>query len=388
MRPIDTRGTRVLAETLGAQLAWWQLGFAVRRAVLHAARRGIPFPDLDVRQVAAAWARQQLAPPRWWSLVRDVGATVLAVVCAGALVSVLAEVDGLVALSGAATVCVPLAVWRVARHAGNARLLAPGGRMSVRGSVLRALAVLAVAGSSATALVVAIAEDRSFAEGCPRVTIDPAVADWWARERMGCPAGDTATGADGLRYTPWTVLARNDGRLLDYVVYVSPGTGTYLLPAAIFAAWRAEGGPSGPLGPPTFNAGDDHLQYANFRGGAIVVPPGGTVTVHIGRRYTNAREPSAPCVPVERPCVTSVRAVPGGVRLGWQYGAADAFNVAWWPRDEPRRVTHREVAGYTLTVGDLRPSTEYVVEVGACQKRFLRSSVCTWPSAPVIVRAG
>jgi hypothetical protein len=46
----------VLAEILGAQIAWWQLGFAARRGVLRAARRGVRFPDPDVWQVAVGIA--------------------------------------------------------------------------------------------------------------------------------------------------------------------------------------------------------------------------------------------------------------------------------------------------------------------------------------------
>jgi hypothetical protein len=45
--------------------------------------------------------------------------------------------------------------------------------------------------------------------------------------------------------------------------------------------------------------------------------------------------------------------------------------------------TLAEAAGYEFTPRDLRPGTSYVVEVAACDKRFLLRSACTRPSSRV-----
>ncbi|HWO60734.1 MAG TPA: hypothetical protein VNO31_11955, partial [Umezawaea sp.] len=383
---------RVLAEILGAQVAWWQLGFAVRRSVLRAARRGTRFPEPDVWRVAAGWAGQWLAAPRWWRLLCGTGMTVLAAVCFAALASGLAEVDGLAALSVAAAGGVPLATGWASWQARRARSLVrldpvtgrPPERLSPRGLTIRALATLLAAVTAAATLVVAAAHERSSWPECPRFTVDPPVLDWWERNRLGCPAGDTLVDAAGLRYTPWTTTERFTGRGLDNVVYVAP-EGPLLLPTDIFAVWAASGGPSGALGQPVSGAANDLVSYMNFRGGAVVAHNGGIPKVHVGQEYSDSRAPDSACVPHDRPCVTDAYADAAGIHLGWHHGAADAFNVAWWPRGEPGLRAEREVAGYGFTLSDPRPSTVYVLEVAACHKQFLRRSQCTWQSAPVTV---
>ena len=381
----------MLAEILGTQIAWWQLGFAARRGVLRAARRGSRFPDPDVWQVAVDWAWQWLAAPRWWRLVRDVGATLLAMTCLGASVSVLAEVDGLLTLTGAAAVCLPLATgwgWRQTRHARALVALAPESpprQVPSPRFAVRAMVALLAAGTVTTTLTVAIAYEEAFWPDCPPFTIDAPVRDWLAHGE-GCPAGDTVVGAAGLRYTPWSMPERFTGRPLDYVAYAVAPDKLFLLPEAIFDAWIAEGGPSGRLGLPVDNGTNDLAAHANFRGGAIVMAAGGSPRVLIGQWHSGARDPDSACVPHDRPCVVAAHADGDSIRLRWQYGAADAFNVAWWPQGQRHTFAHREVAGYEVTLRGLRPSTVYVVEVAACHKRFLRRSVCTWPSVLVNVR--
>jgi len=340
--------------------------------------------------VAVDWAGQWLAAPRWWRTLRDAGATMLAVVCLAALATVMAEADGPVALSGAAG-CLPLAAywtWRQARHARMLIRLAPGmGEPAPsRGLAVRALAAFLAAGSAAAALVIAADHERAAIADCPRFTIDAPVREWWTRDRFGCPAGDTLVGAAGVRYTPWTVPAKYAGRRPEHVAYVPPEAGAMLLPMAIFNAWTAEGGPSGRLGQPVDSGADLDVAYVNFHGGAIVWSAGAPPKVQWGQRYAGAREPGSACVPDDRPCVTTAYADADGIHLRWQYGEADAFNVAWWPRDELGSATGREVAGYEVTLSGLRPSTVYLVEVAACRKRFLQRSDCTRPSARVIVR--
>jgi hypothetical protein len=126
----------------------------------------------------------------------------------------------------------------------------------------------------------------------------------------------------------------------------------------------------------------------NLRGGAIVMAEGEAPRVLMGQRYSGIREPDSACVPHDRPCVVAAYAEGDGIRLRWHYGAADAFNVAWRPLGESDAGMGREVTGYEVTLRGLRPATVYVVDVAACRKRFLRRSVCTWPSAPVTVRVG
>ena len=383
----------MLAEILGTQFAWWQLGFTARRAVLRAARRGIPFPDPDVRQVAVDWAVRRLAAPRWWRVVRDGGTTVLGMVCLAALANVMAEADGLVALSGAAACCVPLTACWLRRQARHARLLAgmapgdPPDPVPLRGLVFRALVVLLVTGAAAATAVLGVAADRAARPDCPPFTVDAPVLAWLARAGEGCPTGDTVEAA-GLRYTPWTVPDRFTGRRVAYVAYVPPGSGALLLTTTVFTAWRAAGGPSGRLGEPIDAGASDLVAYANFHAGTIVQPAGRPPAVHMGRYYDAAGAPDDACVPRDRPCVTTAYADAAGAHIGWRYGSADAFNVMWWPRGHTELVTQREVAGYDLTLTGLRPSTVYVVEVAACRKRFLRRSECTWPSARVAFRVG
>lgn len=344
--------------------------------------------------MAVGWAWQWFAAPRWWRLVRGVGATVIAMTCLGALVSVLAETDGLFTLTGAAAVCLPLATgwgWRQARLARTLVALAPESpprQVPSPRFAVHALVALLAAGTAASALTAAIAYEEAFWSPCPSFTVDAPLRDWRARGGEGCPAGDTVVGAAGLRFTPWDMPERFTGRRLDYVAYISPSAVTYVLPSAIFDAWIAEGGPSGRLGPVVDSGANDLVAYMNLRGGAIVMPDGEAPRVLIGQRYSDIRDPGSACVPHDRPCVVAAYADGDGIRLRWHYGAADAFNVAWGPLGETDGGGGREVTGYEITLHGLRPSTVYVVTVAACRKRFLRRSVCTWPSAPVTVRVG
>ncbi|MER5263522.1 hypothetical protein ABTZ99_15780 [Actinosynnema sp. NPDC002837] len=392
-------GHRVLAEILGAQLAWWQLGFALRRTVLRDARLGRRSVDPDVWDIGVGWAWQWLAAPRWWRLARDLGTTTLAVVCTVGLVHVMAEADGVVATSAAVAGWAPTATWWLRRQGRHARLLvrllpdpAAGGRAertSLPWRVSRALVALLAVGAAAVMMAVAIGYERSIGLACPRFAVDASVLEWWERDPVGCPAGDTLVDAAGLRYTPWVVRDQRGGFGQDYVVYERPDAKPAVILAAVFAVWAADGGPAGRLGHPRDGGTEDTLAYQNFDGGAIVLRSGGTPQVRPGERHSTVRDLGSPCPPLDRPCITTVDAGPDGIRVGWSYGAADAFNVAWWPDGStPGAAVQREAAGYEYTVPAPPPGGAYVVEVAACRKQFLRRSTCTWPSARVIVRAG
>ncbi|MGW5742024.1 hypothetical protein [Amycolatopsis sp. NPDC003861] len=393
-------GQRVLADIVGAQVAWWNLGFAVRRAVVREARRGKRFPEPDVWDVSARWARQWLAAPWWWRLVRSAGVTVLVVVGLTGLAAVLGEVDGITALSGAVAGCLPPAAGWSWRQARIARLFAaqdldpapdplPARRLAVR-TVLVLLAV----GAAVSATIIAIANDRSARYDCPEYAVDAPVHDWWlhrgGRAGVGCPAADTRSAGAGVRYTPWSPVVANRFGWSE-VVYAFPPEEPITMFAPIFGAWIAAGGPSGVLGRPTDgNVDDTTTAYVNFRGGTIVLTADGDPKVHVGQQYARrARDLASPCAARDRPCITTAYADAGGIHVGWQYGAADAFNVTWQPAGGPPwSERHREVAGFEVTLPDVRPATTYLVSIQACEKHFLSRSACTWPPDEVAVRVG
>lgn len=347
--------------------------------------------------MAVGWAHQRLAAPRWWRIVRDAGTTALVVICLAALVTVLANADGLIALSATVTCCLPLGAGWAARQARVAAALVAltadplpkpvsGPRL-----VFRAVLVFLVAATAASTLVIAIAYEHSARYDCPSFAIDALVHDWWEREGgrvgVGCPAGDTRQDATGVRHTPWLAVEQA-GLWRDTVVYVAGSADPMTIPRAIFTAWTAAGGPSGALGEPTEGGANDVLAYMNFRGGAISLAAGGTPVVHSGQRYSVARPLGSACEWRDRPCITAAYADAEGIHLRWQYGAADAFNVGWWPEGSTGQTVGREVAGYELTVPNPAPGTVYLAGVQACDKQFLRRSICTESSTPVRIRVG
>jgi len=393
-------GQRVLAGIVGAQIAWWNLGFAVRRAVVREARRGKRFSEPDVWDVSAGWARQWLAAPRWWRLVRSVGVTVLVIVGLTGLAAVLGEVDGITALSGAVTGCLPLAAvwsWRQARVARTIAAQDPGlwlGPLAARRLVVRAVLALLAAGAAVSATVTAIANERSARYDCPGFAVDAPVHDWWLRRGgrvgVGCPAADTRSADASVRYTPWTPVVSNQFGWSE-VVYASPAQEPITMFAPIFTAWIAAGGPSGVLGQPTDgNVDNATIAYVNFHGGAIVLTADGDPKVQLGQQYSRrARDLGSPCAVRDRPCITTAYADADGIHVGWQYGAADAFNIVWKPvSGPPWSDWHREVAGFEVTLPDVQPATTYLISIQACEKRFLSRSTCTWPPDEVVVRAG
>ncbi|MBP2328073.1 hypothetical protein JOF56_008458 [Kibdelosporangium banguiense] len=390
-------GHRALAEILGAQVAWWQLGFRTRRAVIRQARRGNRFADPEIWSVALGWARHWLTAPLWWRWVRLAAATVLAVMYLLALASEWLGADPFGAFSGALAVCLPLAAGWAARQARVARMLvalAPGprpDRPSALALAIRTSALLLSVGLAAGVVVVALAHQHPAGRFCPAFVVDAPVRDWLrhndGQTGVGCPAGDTRSGAGGVRYTPWNAPNRGTRFGPDYVMYGSRPDRLMVMPLVIFAAWTAEDGPSGRLGEPIEESADHSVSYVNFRGGAIVLPVDGTPQVHLGQSHSVAREPGGPCEVLDWPCITTAYADATGIHLSWRYQAADAFNVVWRPQNDPiRSSVQREVAGYELTVRDLTPATTYMVDVQACEKHFVRRSTCTRFSPPVIVR--
>lgn len=383
---------RLLSELVDAQIAWWQLGFAARRTVLRSARRRVPCPDPDIWALAVAWADQVLAAPRWWRVIRVVGATVLAVVGLAGLANVMAGVSDLVALSGTATVWLPLAGWWTWRQARDARIvvrLDPHRELALVSQsrwLVRAVVLMIAVGSATGGLVYAVKREWS-AMGCPAFTIDGAVLDRWersgGRSGMGCPTGDTRVHSTGVRYTPW------HRRGADQLVYVTPGRLLVQMPPAVFTSWIAEGGPRGALGEPTESGRIGASEYMNFIGGTIEMSDGAEPKVRVGQHSVGTRHPDDPCVPHDRPCIILAFTDADGIHLGWQYGAADAFNIAWWPEGSPGApVVHHEVAGYRFSWPDPRLAASYLVEVQGCIKRFLGRSSCTPTSSRVIIRVG
>ncbi|WP_346130537.1 hypothetical protein [Lentzea roselyniae] len=69
------------SQIVGAQVAWWQLGFRAHRAALK--QQAAP----DVMVVAREWSHQVLAAPWWWRLTRVLMLGAVAVLgCASVLV--------------------------------------------------------------------------------------------------------------------------------------------------------------------------------------------------------------------------------------------------------------------------------------------------------------
>lgn len=386
-----------LAEILGAQVVWWQLGFRTRRAVIRQARKGNRFPDPEIWAVALGWAHHWLTAPRWWRRVRIAGTTVLAILYLLALAGEWVGVDPFVAFNGALVVCLPPAAAWATRQARVARMLvalAPGPRPegpSTRVLAIRTSGLLLSVGLAAGVVVVAVAHQHPEGRFCPPFAVDAPVRDWLRHNDgqvgVGCPAGDTRGGQGGVRYTPWNAPNRGVRFGSDYVIYGPRSDRLTVMPMAIFTVWAAEGGPSGRLGEPIGESADHSVCYVNFRGGAIVLPVGGTPRVHFGQRRSVARESGGPCEVLDWPCIATASAAGSGIRLSWRYQTADAFNVAWWRENDPARSrVEREVAGYELTVPGLTAATTYLVEVQACEKHFVRRSTCTRFSPPVIVR--
>lgn len=395
---IDTGSRpRVLAELMGAQVAWWQLGFTTRRAVLGAARRGSRFPERETWDVAVGWAWQLLAAPRWWRAIRGAVVTTTAVLVVAGTVNVMAAVDLPTALSGAATVCLPLGAgwnWRQVRHARAISRLAPLSRavpVSRRRLLMRAAALVIAAGCAAITLTDGVARDRTAAATCPHFVLDAPVGVWWQRDggqsSVGCPTGDSRVNVLGMRYTPWTSVTTGETTREDMVVYSGPATGPLAMPLPVFTTWVDTGGPRGALGEATDTGTDRTTWFVNFQRGSIELVAGRPPQVQIGQHSPVTHDPADPCVPRDRPCITTAYADVAGLHVGWQYGMADAFNIAWLPAGAPDdRAVSREVAGYRFSWPDPHLAGSYIVWVQACDKHFLARSTCTPFSARVIIR--
>ncbi|GLH99231.1 LGFP repeat-containing protein [Phytohabitans aurantiacus] len=370
-----------IAEIAGAQLAWWQLGFRARRAVLRAARReGAPVPPW-VWDAARGWAWQVLAAPWWWRSAKAAAGSALALPALALLFQgTLGQPDWVSA--GAATVAVPplVAGW-VWHNTRRARIIAGHARdLPRRRAGWRLAVALLGTALAATALAHAVARDRAARYDCPASTVDPAVHRWWVgvggRVAVGCPVGDTRVAANGQRYTVF-----GDGDVLFEV----PATGVARLGPAVAAAWLGAGGRYGPLGYPVdVMRGDGPVTYVDFEGGHIAGRADGPARVVLGSPYTPSHAAGGPCVRHARPCVTVAERAGGVIRLAWTAGPADAFNVSWWRVGDPH--THRrEVAGLAFSLPVPVPGGRFGFAVQACDKHFLRPSTCTEYSDNVIV---
>lgn len=391
----DPASPWVLSEIVGAQVAWWQLGFGARRAVFRLARAGRVHPDPHRWATATAWAGQLLEAPWWWRLFRSSAAAVLLWVVIATLYRILADRTPALALAYGAAVVFPLTAgwsWAQARRAGRIRALAPeaAGRAALAGWArvarwLRLPVALFSVLLGVTAVTQVVREEWAAIHGCPAEhRLDPVVRDWWlahgGSSNVRCPTGPSRATASGVRYTPWQDRS---------VVYAAPALGPMRIPESIFTTWLAHGGPAGRLGQPVdFPHADQGVPFLNFQRGAVTAPPGTAAHVEPGR-YRLGRTGLTACHHRDRPCLTELSSTPGSIRLGWQYGPADAFNVLWWTSGQPG--THQvEVAGYRFALAAPRPGAVYGFAVQACDKRLFARSECTsyTAEATVVVPVG
>jgi hypothetical protein len=379
------------AHMAGAQLAWWQLGFRTRSAVLTTARRGEPYPDAEVWRIASTWAAQTLSAPWWWRLARAGLALVVAIPILAAIVVAVDRPDWLAAgVAGPTAVAAAVMwVWINNRHARRIAALTPGGRPAagIRVTVVRVVALVAALVLVPAGYARAVWQDRSSHVDCPPVVIDDTVRRWWlgqgGRIGTGCPVAATAVGPDGQRSTPFY----DPGPQQSYVVYELPRLGLMVVPADISAAWMAAGGATGTLGYPVdFVRGDGPLTYLNFQYGSIVREEGGAAVARPGAPYLPGGGPGPSCDRTDRPCVVTLRYARGVITLGWWYADADAFTVSWWRGGDPDShiVT---VAGREFTLS-VPAGYRYGFAVQACDKHFLRPSTCTSWSRDAVVTTG
>jgi hypothetical protein len=215
--------------------------------------------------------------------------------------------------------------------------------------------------------------------GCPPHRMPRAIRDRWllstGREGFGCPVADSRPLAGGAGQL--VEFAGGDPFGPGSVIVLTPDGLALAMDAPFREAWSAAGGESGFLGYPlTEISGDGDARYLNFQGGSITIPPGGQPQVLRGVRHPPPEAVSqAACTQRDRPCLVVVSVTREAVRLTWQYGTADAFDVVWHGTDG--RDGAAEVAGYDYVLANLRPGTTYSFTVEACDKHLIGQSTCS-----------
>jgi hypothetical protein len=370
-----------LAAIAGNQIAWWQLGFQERRAVVRRARQGIPHPDPDVWHDARQWARQMLDAPWWWRLARATVISGFGVLGLASTLGVAVELQAEYAISAGVLIAVPLAIAWAWRQTSQARVIDrvdPAER--AENSRWVPVVLLVVSALAMTGSVILIAQtvraNHEKVYGCALLPENAQIRTWWVAHggksgSGGCPTGETGRTASGAPYV----------RTTNGVISTTPLLGPFVLPRETFEAWQANWS---ALGEPTgAGLGDGAVNFVNFQGGHIMQPTGGRAIVEFGTSYHPPQTIGGPCVLHDRPCV--VRADRSGttIRAAWHWGIADAFNVSWRALGDDD-ITSVEVAGNEYTITGLTPGTVYILHVQACDKQFLSSSKCTPSSAYVV----
>ncbi|MCK2241578.1 MULTISPECIES: LGFP repeat-containing protein [unclassified Crossiella] len=374
-----------LSEILGAQFAWWQLGFRLRRTIGRLCGQGRAHPDQHVWTVATRWAHQLLAAPWWWRLTKTTLVTGFSVLGVAATAGTLYErLSAAFAVSAAVLVVVPLAVLSAWRHTCLARailrLTPPLEVKAAKGMpVLRLVSAGLLVSLAATSLVFVVWQEHAAVHGCANRPVEPEAHRWWVarggRDGVGCPLGGVQRSAQG----EWAVRTER-----GVVLTRAPALGVFTVSADLFDAWQASGGAAGPLGQPIeLQSADGASEYVNFSGGHLVRAPGQSPRLVRDQPYLRTLEVGI-CVGPDRPCLVRASRMGGTIRLGWHWGNADAYNVSWWSAGG-FDVIGTEVAGTEFTITGIDPGRAYGIGLQACDKQFLRKSRCT-QKAEYIVR--
>jgi hypothetical protein len=259
-----------LSQIVGAQVAWWQLGFRARRAALK--QRAAP----DVMVVAREWSHQVLAAPWWWRLTRVLMLGAVAVLgCASVLVVALDGKDESVMAHYSLLTALPVlaaSAWWQTRCAR--RLAVQTGPLPPRRSrawmAVQAIAFVAAAGVLITLIVRAAVVESQLRVPCPAVTVDQDVLDY-TEDVAVCPLADTAVDITGFRHT-----LIGDRTVRDHV-YAIPGLGTLVIPDDVARAWHAQ---LKDLGAPIdFPRPDGRTWFLNFERGHIAHGTGSTKAI-------------------------------------------------------------------------------------------------------------
>ncbi|MEV6238648.1 hypothetical protein [Lentzea sp. NPDC051838] len=366
-----------LSQIVGAQVAWWQLGFRARRAALR--QQASP----DVMVVAREWSHQVLAAPWWWRLTRVLMLGAVAVLgCASVLVVALDGKDESVMAHYSLLTALPVLAVSAWWQTRCARKLAvqigpPPPRRSRAWMGVQALAFVVAAGVLVTLIVHAAVVESRLRVPCPDVVVDEDVRDY-TRDVAVCPLADTAVDVTGFRHTPTGERAVRDH------VYDIPNLGTMVIPDAMVREWHAK---LKDLGAPVdYLRSDGQFWFINFERGHIAAETGHAtvkaVKTIVGHRYDPVSK-VGDCPRTDRPCVVAVERTEDALTVVWSYKDADAFNIQWW-EERAKPLKGVEVATRRYTIRGADPSRTYGFSVEACQKRFLGRSTCTpWYSVVV-----
>lgn len=366
-----------LSQIVGAQVAWWQLGFRARRAAL---RQEAP---PDVMAVAREWSQQVLAAPWWWRLTRVLMLGAVAVLgCAAVLVVALDGMDESVMAHYSLLTALPVLAASAWWQTHCARKIGPAPpRRSRAWMAVQAVVFVAAVGVLGTMIVQAAVVESQLQLRCPAVTVDQDVRVY-TQEVDDCALADTAVDVTGFRHTPIGERALRDH------AYAIPGVGLVVVPDGMVRVWHARLRALGaPIDYPHL---DGQIWFLNFEGGHVVAESMAE-GVRKARVVTDLRyEPVTKvgdCSMTDRPCVVAVERTDDSLTAVWSYPDADAFNVQWWEeRSRPGKGV--EVANRRFTVRDADPGRMYGFSVQACRKRFLGRSACTgWYSVILPARS-